>query len=140
MSGTGGEHGFWLTQMPSNPGDSGAPAFLISGRVVAIKVGGYEGLQNVNLLIPLNLAKDLLELVPDLDGGGPEREKISLFLKHMCKRGVLSNRWSWEIRSEVFTSLTEISKEASDLLDSISADSSANRSLLAIQKASRVMI
>ena len=33
---------------------------------MAIKVGGYEGLQNVNLLIPINLSQDLLLLVPDL--------------------------------------------------------------------------
>ena len=66
MSGTGGERGFWLTQMPSNEGDSGAPVFLSSGEVVAIKVGGYEDLQNVNLVIPMNLAGDLLTKVPDL--------------------------------------------------------------------------
>jgi S1-C subfamily serine protease len=64
-SGKGGERGYWLTQMPSNPGDSGAPVFLSSGEVIAIKVGGYEGLQDVNLLIPLNLAEDLLISVPD---------------------------------------------------------------------------
>jgi hypothetical protein len=40
--------------------------FLPSGKVVAIKVGGYEKLQNVNLLIPINLAQDLLITVPDL--------------------------------------------------------------------------
>jgi V8-like Glu-specific endopeptidase len=62
LSSTGAERGFWLTQMPSNPGDSGAPVFLTSGEVVAIKVGGYEGLQNVNLLIPINLAQDLVIL------------------------------------------------------------------------------
>lgn len=62
LSSTGAERGFWLTQMPSNPGDSGAPVFLTSGEVVAIKVGGYEGLQNVNLLIPMNLAQDLVIL------------------------------------------------------------------------------
>jgi S1-C subfamily serine protease len=65
LSGKGGERGFWLTQMPSNPGDSGAPVFLSSGDVIAIRVGGYEGLQDVNLLIPLNLAQDLLISVPD---------------------------------------------------------------------------
>jgi S1-C subfamily serine protease len=66
MSGTGAEGGLWYSQMPSNPGDSGAPVFLPSGKVVAIKVGGYETLQNVNLLIPINLAQDLLITVPDL--------------------------------------------------------------------------
>jgi hypothetical protein len=65
VSEIGAEHGLWLTQMPSNPGDSGGPVFLSSGKVVAIKVGGYTALQNVNALIPMNLAQDLLILVPD---------------------------------------------------------------------------
>jgi len=69
MSGFGAERGFWLTQMASNPGDSGAPVFTASGEVVAIKFGGYGDMQNVNLLIPMNLAQDLLILVPDLDTG-----------------------------------------------------------------------
>src|SRR6267378_2258912 len=71
MSSTSGDRGFWVTQMPSNPGDSGAPVFLASGEVVAIKVGGYEDLQNVNLLIPMNLAQDLVNSVPDLPTVAP---------------------------------------------------------------------
>jgi S1-C subfamily serine protease len=62
-----GEQGaLWVTQMPSNPGDSGAPVFLSSGEVVAIKFGGYDDAQNINLLVPMNLAGDLLTKVPDL--------------------------------------------------------------------------
>jgi len=70
-SGTmGGEQsGLWITQMPSNPGDSGAPVFLPSGEVVAIKVGGYDDAQGINHLVPMNLANDLLSLVPDLSNG-----------------------------------------------------------------------
>jgi hypothetical protein len=67
-----GEEGrYWLTQMPSNPGDSGAPVFLPSGEVIAIKVGAYatdeykKDTQNMNLLLPINAAQDLLALVPD---------------------------------------------------------------------------
>jgi S1-C subfamily serine protease len=71
MSGTGGEHGFWLTNMASNPGDSGAPVFLESGGVVAVKVGGYQGVQNINLIVPLNFASDLLGFVPDLLAASP---------------------------------------------------------------------
>lgn len=41
-SGLGGEHGDWLTDMPSNPGDIGAPVFTSSGDVVAIKAGGLS--------------------------------------------------------------------------------------------------
>jgi len=65
-----GEQGaLWVTQMPSNPGDSGAPVFITSGEVVAIKFGGYDDAQNINLLVPMNLANDLLSLVPDLSDG-----------------------------------------------------------------------
>ena len=68
LSGQGGPDGRWLTQMPSNKGESGAPVFLKSGEVVAMKVGGYSNVQNVNFLIPVNLARHVLILVPDLEG------------------------------------------------------------------------
>jgi hypothetical protein len=77
LSGTGGEHGFWLTSMASNPGDSGAPVFLQSGAVVAIKAGGYQEVHDINLLIPINLAQGLLGEVPDLlpaPGPAPTRD------------------------------------------------------------------
>lgn len=73
MSGGGGERGFWLTDMPSNPGDSGAPVFLASGEAVAIKLGGYDNAQNINLLIPINLARGLLIEVPDLPSKAQEK-------------------------------------------------------------------
>ena len=50
--------------MPSNFGESGAPVFdLKNGGVIALKYGGKNPnmAQNVNYLIPLNLAKNLLE-------------------------------------------------------------------------------
>jgi tetratricopeptide (TPR) repeat protein len=67
LGGKNADHGFWHTEMPSNPGDSGAPVFIASGHVVAIKVGGYDDAQNINLLIPINLAYNLLELLPGAD-------------------------------------------------------------------------
>jgi hypothetical protein len=63
--------------MPSNPGDSGAPVFVSSGEVVAIKVGGYDNAQNINLLIPLNLAEGLLIEVPDLPGKSESIVRVS---------------------------------------------------------------
>jgi hypothetical protein len=51
--------------MGSNPGDSGAPVFLTSGEVVAVKVGGYEQAQNLNEIIPLSYATPLLTEVGD---------------------------------------------------------------------------
>jgi S1-C subfamily serine protease len=65
----GDQGGLWVTQMPSNPGDSGAPVFLTTGEVVAIKVAVRSDAQQINLLVPMNLANDLLSLVPDLSGG-----------------------------------------------------------------------
>jgi hypothetical protein len=60
LGGKGGPAGRWTTQMPSNPGESGAPVFTIDGIVVALKWGGDSQLQNVNLLTPINLANGLL--------------------------------------------------------------------------------
>lgn len=54
----------WTTQIPSNPGESGAPVLELSkGGVVALKYGGKPpGLaQNVNYLNPINMARTLLE-------------------------------------------------------------------------------
>jgi len=59
-----GINNLWTTQMPSNPGESGAPVIdLKNGGVVAMKYGGKDPrtTQNFNFLIPLNLAKSLLD-------------------------------------------------------------------------------
>jgi hypothetical protein len=60
LSGKGGPNGWWTTDMPSNPGESGAPVFDRDGGVVALKYGGDEKAQNINVIIPINLASDLL--------------------------------------------------------------------------------
>lgn len=54
----------WATTVPSNYGESGAPVVdLIGGGVVAIKHGGRDPAttQSVNYLIPINLAKSMLQ-------------------------------------------------------------------------------
>jgi S1-C subfamily serine protease len=54
----------WTTEMPSNFGESGAPVIdLTRGGVIALKYGGRDpsAVQNVNYLIPLNLAKGMLD-------------------------------------------------------------------------------
>jgi hypothetical protein len=54
--------GRWSTDIPSNRGESGAPVFAdASGKVVAIKVGGYDDAQNLNLVIPINLAGGIIQ-------------------------------------------------------------------------------
>jgi hypothetical protein len=60
LSGKGGPHGWWTTDMPSNPGESGAPVFDREGGLVAVKYGGDEKAQNINVIIPINLASMLL--------------------------------------------------------------------------------
>jgi hypothetical protein len=65
LNGKVGPHGWWLTQMPENPGESGAPVFDLHGKVVAIKVGGFEKAQDLNLMIPFNLAGVLMRYVDE---------------------------------------------------------------------------
>lgn len=67
LGGKAAANGWWSTDMPSNHGESGAPVFDdATGTVIAIKVGGYDDLQNLNLVIPINLAGVLLAQVPHL--------------------------------------------------------------------------
>lgn len=59
-----GEKNRWLTQMPSNPGESGAPVFdAVTSTVVAMKYGGKDPakVQNINSLTPINLAEPILK-------------------------------------------------------------------------------
>jgi S1-C subfamily serine protease len=58
-----GVNNLWTTQLPSNPGESGAPVLrLPDNGLVAIKYGGERPgvAQNVNYIIPINLAQPLL--------------------------------------------------------------------------------
>jgi S1-C subfamily serine protease len=58
-----GVDNLWTTQLPSNPGESGSPVLHLPDKgVVAIKYGGERPgvAQNVNYIIPLNLAQPLL--------------------------------------------------------------------------------
>lgn len=51
----------WTTQMPSNPGVSGAPVLdNAKGGVVGMMYGGIQQAQNVNFLIPINMAATIL--------------------------------------------------------------------------------
>lgn len=136
--GGGGEGGFWATQMPSNPGDSGAPVFISSGGVVGIKRGAYEGLQNVNQIIPLNLAQNLINeavLPPD-----DKRERISLLMKRMCDRGLLQNPYEWELRGDVYVSLQNMKLELTKVIEELPADSPGTFPLLKMQTAIREMV
>ena len=124
--------------MPSNPGDSGAPVFISSGKVVGIKRGGYEGLQNVNQIIPLNLAQNLISeavLPPD-----PKRERVSLLMKRMCDRGVLQNPYEWELRSDVYGSLQSMKVELTKVIEELPADSPGTFPLLKMRTTIRDML
>lgn len=70
---TGKNGDLWVTQMPSNDGESGGPVFRVStGRVVAIKLGTIkreteEHIELINYLTPINLATRLKDIhVPDI--------------------------------------------------------------------------
>jgi len=59
-----GDYGWWLTDMPINPGDSGAPVFDGAGRLIAIAVAGMKNAQNLNYMIPIFRARPILDYVP----------------------------------------------------------------------------
>jgi S1-C subfamily serine protease len=62
VTGKGAPYGWWYSDMPSNPGDSGAPVFsAIDGKVVALKVGDRDDAKGLSYIIPINLATPLLE-------------------------------------------------------------------------------
>lgn len=63
ITGNDAKKGRWLTNASFNPGMSGGPIFNRVGALVAIVSGGYEGSQPLNLIIPVSLAKGLLESV-----------------------------------------------------------------------------
>jgi S1-C subfamily serine protease len=69
----------WTTQMPSNPGVSGAPVLDITkGGVVALMYGGIQQAQNVNFVIPINLAATWLRDYCNVEipqGDGTSRPK-----------------------------------------------------------------
>jgi hypothetical protein len=56
-----GSNGRWQVTVPLNRGQSGGPVF-VEGRVVGLVAAGVPGLQQVNFVIPLNLAEDLLRI------------------------------------------------------------------------------
>jgi hypothetical protein len=61
ITGKGAPEGWWYSDMPSNPGDSGAPVFDASdGKVVALKVGDRDDAKGLSYAIPINLAGSLL--------------------------------------------------------------------------------
>jgi S1-C subfamily serine protease len=64
LGGKGGPRGWWVTELPANPGESGAPVFDSTGGVVAIKVGGRTDANDINLVVPVNLARPLLLITP----------------------------------------------------------------------------
>ena len=61
LGGKSGGHGLWTTQMPSNPGESGAAVYgADNATVIALKLGEYDKAQNLNYLIPVNMAASIL--------------------------------------------------------------------------------
>jgi Trypsin-like peptidase domain len=61
LSNKSGPGGSWITNVPLNLGDSGAPVFDTSGRVVAMVVSGIEG-KRIAFCVPLNYAATELNI------------------------------------------------------------------------------
>jgi S1-C subfamily serine protease len=73
LGGTSGPKGRWTTDLPSNAGESGSPVTDVNGFVIAIKWGGDESAQNINVVIPISYASSLLELVAVRIPSGPNQ-------------------------------------------------------------------
>jgi S1-C subfamily serine protease len=62
LSGKGGPGGSWMTTVPLNLGDSGAPVFDGNGRVVAMVVSGLADARGIAFCVPINIAADYLQI------------------------------------------------------------------------------
>jgi hypothetical protein len=61
VTGKGAPSGWWYSNIPSNPGDSGAPVFDANdGKVIAVKVGDRNDATGLSYVIPINQANTLL--------------------------------------------------------------------------------
>jgi S1-C subfamily serine protease len=56
---------------PISPGSSGGPVVNARGEVIGLAVGTWEGGQNINFAVPINLAKPLLASFGATDTGAP---------------------------------------------------------------------
>jgi S1-C subfamily serine protease len=71
ITGKGAPEGWWYSDMPSNPGDSGAPVFDASdGTVVGLKVGDRDDAKGLSYVIPINLADSLLSAYAGIEVPG----------------------------------------------------------------------
>ena len=87
LSGTTADNGYWLSGMPSNDGESGAPVFDDKTEtVVGIKVAASQNGQNINFIIPINLANTYIQMAPSygplprgtVQSSAPPIDQISL--------------------------------------------------------------
>jgi S1-C subfamily serine protease len=74
LSSKSGPKGWWLSNIATNPGESGAPIIDLAGRIIGLKVGAFEDARSINLLIPINMAAPILMMVPD---GAALSERLS---------------------------------------------------------------
>jgi S1-C subfamily serine protease len=90
---TNGITTLWTTQMPSNPGVSGAPVLDITkGGVIGMMYGGIQQAQNVNYLIPINIAATMLRDYCSLEipqGDGTSKPKQEPILESVQVRFVM---------------------------------------------------
>ena len=67
LSSLGGPSGTWQTTLPANRGNSGGPVFDVDGRVVSIvRADLGPGVSGISFVIPINLARSLLGMVPGI--------------------------------------------------------------------------
>jgi hypothetical protein len=66
-----------------------------------------------------------------------ERDRISGLINSLCNRGVLSEPYEWEMRKEVYVSLSQIREQIDGVLTTLPADSPALGPLKRIQRCAR---
>jgi Trypsin-like peptidase domain len=96
-----GDNGWWLTDMPVNPGDSGAPVFDSSTKIVAVVVGGISNAQNLNFMIPIFLARPILGYIPP----GPSTSSQTTETKTSGLLGIFRGS---KLRSQNLTQMAQI--------------------------------
>ena len=61
-----GPGGWWTVDIPTNPGESGAPVFSAAGNVLGLRVAGRADAVGIYFMVPIDLAARLLAIVPKM--------------------------------------------------------------------------
>lgn len=86
LSAKSGPAGWWTSDIATNPGESGSPVFSQAGNLIGLRVAGRDDATGIYYFVPINLAANLLRLVPGKPSPvpevvtGPDGKQFSLFV------------------------------------------------------------